>query len=157
MLEEARHVVDDGQDDDDDDLDASPTLQRRCAEFLDSSTDGVVSVDGDQHRQPDRDRVGDHCRRPDVDDVVERLVDGLQVPGVRVDGWQGVNGEGDEEQKGVADGHALQQKDGGGVGLVLATEDNERRDVADQSEHTERTDQRRAHDEVEQPARRVGR
>jgi len=113
VLEESRHVVDDGSDDDDDDVDARSSQQRRCAELLDGATDGVVAVDRDEHRQPDSDRVQDHRRRPDVDDVVERRpVYGRQVPGVRVDGRQRVHGDGDEQQQRVTDGHALQQEDG---------------------------------------------
>jgi len=107
VLEEPRHVVDDGQNDDDDNLDASSTQQCGCAKLLDGAADGVVSVDRHQHGQPDRDRVEDHRRWPDVDDVVELIVDGLQVPGVRVYSWKSVDGEGDEQEQRVADGHAL--------------------------------------------------
>jgi len=71
----------------------------------------------------------------------------LESAGVRIDVRENVDDEREEQQKWVKDGHALQQEDGCGLGLVFAQHE-ERRDVAGQAEDTDKTDDDCTHDKA---------
>ena len=82
MFKEARTVVDDRQRYDHDDASPSGSEGRRVRSvLLHGSTHGIVSVHRHQHRQPDRNCMQYHGRRPNVprDVVVEPIVDNLNT------------------------------------------------------------------------------
>ena len=148
MLEEARQVVEDGEDDDADDVQpVSTDLRRR--HFHGLRADGPVASDAHENRQPHGRRVRHQRERPHVDPRRFPLV----VERVRVleDGRETVDDERTQQEQRVGHGEALEQEHRARLGVV-STQHEQRRDVAGESDEAQRADDDREDDEVEQTA-----
>ena len=113
------------------------------------STDGHVSVDGEQNGEPDDATLGDVAERVKVsNDVGMRPLESFRFGHRHQTEEDGENDEGETEDKVVGDGEGLEEEDWYPVASILL-EDEDRDRVSGDTEHAQKTDDYEVQDELE--------
>lgn len=159
-LEEHWHVVENGDDDDGGDGRTSSGHRPHLA--AQRHANGDEPIDGDQQHDPDRDGLGNGRQRPNVrfdvrERAVQRVADGgsprrrrtvggaadaVGAAGRRqtVDGFDRLNEDAGDEIQYVDDCQRLEKPVGCAVLIAIASQNNDRQTVTDETDQAEQTD-----------------
>jgi len=163
LLEEERDVVEDGGNDDD--YDGGARSRQRANLAPQRHADRDVAVNSHQNDHPDGHVLRDRRQRPDVRlEVRERGVE--CAPGVAaaplsvrvqvMDRFHRLDEHAGDQVDNVDYRQGLQQPVGGAVLVAIASQDDERQRVADETDETEQADKAYVNDDSERHVASAG-